>query len=69
MKEKKMSKNNIFASIPEHIQEEIFEDLHKTDQIRIERILSRGQTSPAQGWYDQADHEWVIVLEGSSVLQ
>jgi cupin 2 domain-containing protein len=63
-----MNLNNIFTSIPENIQEEMFEDLLKTDQIRIERILSKGQSSPAEGWYDQAEHEWVMVLEGSGVL-
>lgn len=63
-----MSVTNIFSSIPEPIQEEIFEDLLKTDHVRIERILSQGQSSPAKGWYDQAEHEWVMVLEGSGVL-
>lgn len=63
-----MSVNNIFASIPERIQEEMIEDLLKTGRIRIERILSQGQTSPAEGWYDQTEHEWVMVLEGSGVL-
>jgi cupin 2 domain-containing protein len=66
---KQMRVNNIFASIPERIPEEMFEDLLKTDHIRIERILSQGQTSPAEGWYDQAEHEWVLVLEGSGILQ
>jgi cupin 2 domain-containing protein len=66
--EKRLRVKNIFSSIPEPIQEEIFEDLLKTDSIRIERILSRGQSSPAQGWFDQAENEWVIVLEGSGIL-
>ena len=64
-----MSVNNIFASIPERIREELFEDLLKKEHIRIERILSQGQTSPAEGRYDQAEHEWVMVIEGSGVLQ
>ena len=68
MKEKQMNVNNIFASIPERIQDEISEGLIQTDHVRIERILSRGQASPAEGWYDQAEHEWVMVLEGSGVL-
>ncbi len=68
MAEKYKNTHNIFSSIPEHIQEEIFKDLLKTDHIRIERILSQGQASPAKGWYDQAEHEWVMVLEGSGVL-
>ncbi len=59
---------NLFSAIPESIREEICEDLLRTENIRIERILSKGQSSPAQGWYDQAEHEWVMVLEGSGIV-
>jgi hypothetical protein len=53
--EKRIHVKNIFSSIPEPIQEEIFEDLLKTDIIRIERILSRGQSSsPALGNLDRS---------------
>ena len=34
--------------------------------IRIERIVSRGHTSPPDFWYDQPQAEWVIVLAGSA---
>ncbi|MEZ4601192.1 MAG: cupin domain-containing protein [Syntrophotaleaceae bacterium] len=27
-----------------------------------------GHASPAQGWYDQDENEWVIVLEGSGSI-
>jgi hypothetical protein len=30
--------------------------------VRIERIISHGHASPADFWYDQPQHEWVIVL-------
>ncbi len=59
---------NIFASIPDAIKEELFDDLLKSGNIRIERIISKGQSSPAQGWYNQAEHEWVAVLEGSDII-
>ena len=59
---------NLFASIPDTIDEEIFEDLLKNDTIRIERILSRGQTSPEHFWYDQNENEWVLILKGSAVI-
>ena len=36
--------------------------------LRIERIVSRGHTSPESGWYDQPQHEWVLVLRGAAVL-
>ncbi|MEH0153098.1 cupin domain-containing protein [Limibacter armeniacum] len=63
-----MSQGNIFRLIPEAIENEIFEDIIKTKNIRIERILSEGQVSPESGWYDQDEHEWVIVLQGRSQL-
>ncbi|MCF8092012.1 MAG: cupin domain-containing protein [Desulfotignum sp.] len=59
---------NIFASIPDAFEEELFDDLLKSGNIRIERILSKGQSSPAQGWYDQSENEWVVVLEGSGII-
>jgi cupin 2 domain-containing protein len=36
--------------------------------LRIERVVSRGQASPAGFWYDQAQDEWVIVLAGSALV-
>ncbi|MCK4834823.1 MAG: cupin domain-containing protein, partial [Gammaproteobacteria bacterium] len=35
---------------------------------KIERIISKGHSSPESGWYDQDKNEWVIVLKGSAVL-
>ena len=60
--------NNIFLSIPDNIENEIFEDLLKKDNVRIERIVSKGQSSPKKGWYDQKEHEWVVVLEGAGII-
>ena len=60
---------NIFSSIPQNLQTEVFEDILRSHSVRIERILSQGQTSPGTGWYDQDEHEWVMVLEGSASLE
>lgn len=60
---------NIYSDIPNHIPNEIFEDLISTNHIRIERILSYGHHSPDVGWYDQAENEWVIVLKGEGVIE
>jgi cupin 2 domain-containing protein len=57
--------SNIFSAIPAKIEKEICETLLQAGSLRIERIVSRGHTSPDNGWYDQNEHEWVIVLEGS----
>ncbi|WP_432468060.1 cupin domain-containing protein [Agarivorans sp. Z349TD_8] len=59
---------NIFSGIAEDFQQEQFSDLLERPNIRIERIVSFGHRSPEQGWYDQAEHEWVMVLEGSASL-
>lgn len=56
---------NLFADIPETLREELFEDIFSAEGVRIERILSRGQTSPDSGWYDQDENEWVVVLQGA----
>ncbi|MCG8471485.1 MAG: cupin domain-containing protein [Desulfobacterales bacterium] len=60
--------SNLFADIPKRLKEEQFDDLFKGETIRIERILSQGQSSPASGWYDQDENEWVMVLEGAGTL-
>ncbi len=60
---------NFFSDIPADLPEEIFEDIITTPGIRIERILSHGQSSPASGWYDQDENEWVMVLSGQGVIE
>ncbi|MCG6861813.1 MAG: cupin domain-containing protein [Chromatiaceae bacterium] len=60
--------SNIFSPLPENLEEEMFEDLVKGKHVRIERIVSNGQSSPSSGWYDQSENEWVMVLGGSGML-
>jgi cupin 2 domain-containing protein len=31
--------------------------------VRIERIISHGHASPLGFWYDQDQHEWIVVLK------
>jgi cupin 2 domain-containing protein len=59
---------NIFSSLPDDFNEEIFEDVVRSETVRIERIISCGHKSPEQGWYDQDENEWVIILKGSAKL-
>lgn len=60
--------NNIFEAIPEDLKDEKFELLVESGRVRIERIISKGHTSPESGWYDQEQNEWVMVLRGKAVL-
>jgi cupin 2 domain-containing protein len=63
-----MKTGNIFESIPEDIDNEIAEILAQNKNIKIERIISKGHTSPATGWYDQETDEWVLVLKGAAII-
>jgi cupin 2 domain-containing protein len=60
---------NLFADIPARLATEQTTTLLASPDLRIERIVSYGQSSPADGWYDQAQAEWVIVLAGAAQLQ
>lgn len=59
---------HIFNILPDDLSEEVFEDLIKTKHLKIERIISKGQTSPEDFWYDQQQNEWLIVLKGSAII-
>ncbi len=58
--------DNLFLNLPGELPEELMETLVKTPNLHIKRILSRGQTTD---WYDQEEHEWVIVLKGATRLR
>jgi cupin 2 domain-containing protein len=48
--------------------EEVVDEIARLSGVRIERIVSRGQCSPAGFWYDQDHDEWVVVLQGEGVV-
>ena len=60
---------NIFDDIPPHMPKEVVQILLQAVDLRIERIISHGHASPTDFWYDQPQHEWVIVLKGAARLQ
>lgn len=60
---------NLFEAIPTVLPDEQFKALLQRPNLRIERILSQGHTSPKQGWYDQEEHEWVLVLQGCGTVE
>lgn len=59
---------NVFAAIPATLDAELVEALVATRSVRVERIVSRGHTSPPSGWYDQDEDELVVVLRGAGRL-
>ncbi len=63
-----MKKGNLFETAPTGA-DEIFETLLARDGVRIERIVSTGQGSPQGFWYDQPQHEFVVLLAGRAGLR
>ena len=61
-----METGNIYNPIPDDLSDEVSDILAQNKSVRIERIISKGHTSPETGWYDQDEVEWVIVLTGEA---
>lgn len=60
---------SLFDAIPAELPQELLETLVATEQVKIERIVSRGHASPEGFWYDQDENEFVVVLRGSAGLR
>lgn len=60
---------NLFDLPEPHPSEEFFETLAGNSQLKIERIISTGQSSPKGFWYDQDQDEWVVLLQGTARLE
>ena len=48
---------------------ETFHTLLESPHARLEQIVSRGQASPPNFWYDQEEEEWVLLLRGEATLE
>ena len=59
---------NLLRALPAATAEEIFEVLLERPGVKLERIVSRGQTTPEGEWYDQDWDEWVLLLAGAARL-
>jgi cupin 2 domain-containing protein len=61
-------KNNLFSGISHTLPDEISEVLCQAGELRIERIVSQGHSSPPGFWYDQGEHEFVLLVKGRACL-
>lgn len=62
--------DNIFDQLPRSTaKNEQFSELLKRPGLRIERIVSTGQASPPDFWYDQPTAEWVLLIQGEAKLR
>ena len=64
-----MEKYNIFEKIIVDKTEEFFFEIFKNETIKIEKIVSNGQISPENFWYEQEKSEFVLLLEGFAILE
>lgn len=60
---------NLFADIPGELLDELYTPIVRADDVRVERIVSRGQASPPGFWYDQEADEWVLLAKGGALLR
>ena len=51
---------------PLPLAKELTTVLFESENVRVERIISTGQSS---GWYDQEETEFVVLLEGNAVIE
>jgi cupin 2 domain-containing protein len=61
--------DNLLGIIPTVFAEERIDVLAESQHVRIERIVSTGHSSPLGFWYDQQEHEWVLVIKGHAKLR
>lgn len=64
-----MEKYNVFEELPINKNEELFFEIFKNETIKIEKIVSNGQTSPDNFWYEQKENEFVLLLEGFAIVE
>jgi len=64
-----MKAGNIFESIPGNLDAESVDLITQNEKIKIQRIVSKGHTSPATGWYDQDNEEWVLLIKGAAIIE
>ncbi|QCI62919.1 cupin domain-containing protein [Phreatobacter stygius] len=60
--------SNLFDDLPRQADAELFTELLARDGLRIERIVSTGQSTPADQPYDQEHDEWVLLVKGAARL-
>jgi cupin 2 domain-containing protein len=60
---------NLLFPLPDARAAEQVDALLTRPGLRLERIVSLGQASPTDFWYDQAEGEWVLLLAGAARLR
>jgi len=64
-----MKVENLVKVLPEDLSKEVIEMISDVKDVRIERIISKGHSSPKDFWYDQKLNEFVLIIRGRAKLQ
>ncbi len=64
-----MDVQSLFAALNTDAATEQFTTLLQTENLHLVRIISTGHSTPDGEWYDQAENEWVLVLQGSARIR
>ena len=60
---------NLFTPLPSAASGEVFTELLARPGVRIERIVSLGQVTPADAPMMQDADEWVVLLAGAAAVR
>lgn len=63
-----LKSGNLLSNLPPSHRDEVFEPLVQATGLRLERIVSTGQATPAGEWLVQDWDEWVVLLAGEARL-
>jgi cupin 2 domain-containing protein len=64
-----MKVRNLLEQLEASSADEQIASLIQAGHVRIERIVSHGHVSPEGFWYDQDEHEFVVLLSGAARLR
>ena len=59
---------SIYSKIPKELSRELIENIASSNEIKIERIISKGHKTPKDSWYNQDKREFVLLIKGSAEL-
>ena len=61
-------KRSLLEKVPQELPNELIEVLCSSNSVKIERIVSRGHSSPKGFWYNQKTNEFVLMVQGRARL-
>jgi cupin 2 domain-containing protein len=60
--------DNLLQGLPAGLPDEVFTEILRRPGLRLERIVSTGQSTPPGEWLEPAWEEWVLLLAGGAGL-